>query len=264
MSTTDAEPVQIAVTGVTGRMGQTVLETAAQREDVDVAVAVSRSPVERVAGVPVDDAEALAGVLDADPVDVLVDFTGPSSAVEYAASAAAADVGVVTGTTGFDDADRERLRETAAQTPVLWATNFSRGVAALRRAVTAAVAAVPGYDVELTETHHNGKRDAPSGTATTLLEDIESARPDLEARVHGRSGHAPREPGEIGVHARRAGNVTGEHEVLLAGNDEALTLSHSAGDRAVFAAGALDAAVWLAGRPAGWYAFDDVLDGGAP
>jgi len=264
MTTADTEAVQIAVTGATGRMGQTVLETAAQRADIEVAVAVSRSPVERVAGVPVDDARSLDGLLDAEPVDVLVDFTGPSSALEYAASASSADVGVVTGTTGFDDTDRAQLRETAAQTPVLWATNFSRGVAALRRAVTAAVAAVPGYDVELTETHHNGKRDAPSGTATTLLEDIEAARPDLDERVHGRSGHAPRESGEIGVHARRAGNVTGEHEVLVAGNDEALSLSHSAGNRAVFAAGALDAAAWLAGQPAGWYAFDDVLDGGAP
>ena len=264
MTAADTAAVQIAVTGATGRMGQTVLETAAPRADVEVAVAVSRSSVEQVADVPVDDTGSLGGLLDAEPVDVLVDFTGPSSALEYASAAVSTGVGVVTGTTGFDDAERTHLREMATQTPVLWATNFSRGVAALRRAVTAAVAAVPGYDVELTETHHNGKRDAPSGTATTLLEDIEAARPDLEERVHGRAGHAPREPGEIGVHARRAGDVTGEHEVLLAGNDEALSLAHSAGDRAVFAAGALDAAAWLAGREPGWYAFDDVLDGGAP
>ena len=198
MTAADTAAVQIAVTGATGRMGRTVLETAAPRADVEVAVAVSRSSVEQVADVPVDDTGSLGGLLDAEPVDVLVDFTGPSSALEYASAAASAGVGVVTGTTGFDDAERTHLREMATQTPVLWATNFSRGVAALRRAVTAAVAAVPGYDVELTETHHNGKRDAPSGTATTLLEDIEAARPDLEERVHGRAGHAPREPGEIG------------------------------------------------------------------
>jgi 4-hydroxy-tetrahydrodipicolinate reductase len=171
MTAADTAAVQIAVTGATGRMGQTVLETAAPRADVEVAVAVSRSSVEQVADVPVDDTGSLGGLLDAEPVDVLVDFTGPSSALEYASAAASAGVGVVTGTTGFDDAERTHLREMATQTPVLWATNFSRGVAALRRAVTAAVAAVPGYDVELTETHHNGKRDAPSGTATTLLED---------------------------------------------------------------------------------------------
>lgn len=264
MTAARAETVQIAVTGATGRMGRTVIKTAEPRGDVDVAVAVSRSPVERVASVPVEDAGALDELLDPTRVDVLVDFTGPSSAIEYASTAASAGVAVVTGTTGFDDADRAHLRETATDIPVLWATNFSRGVAALRRAVTAAVAAVPGYDVEVTETHHNKKRDAPSGTATTLLEDIETARPDLTERVHGRSGEALREPGEIGVHARRAGDVTGEHEVLLAGNDETLSLAHSAGDRAVFAAGALDAAVWVAGREPGWYAFDDVLDGGAP
>jgi 4-hydroxy-tetrahydrodipicolinate reductase len=153
---------------------------------------------------------------------------------------------------------------------VLHATNFSRGVEALGAAVEGVVGALPGYDVELTETHHNRKRDAPSGTAGTLLDRIETARENGDGnadasngeagrRTYGREGIQPREAGEIGVHVRRAGDVRGEHEVLLAGNDEVLSFTHRAESRRVFAAGALDAAVWLAGREPGIYDFAEVL-----
>jgi 4-hydroxy-tetrahydrodipicolinate reductase len=110
------------------------------------------------------------------------------------------------------------------------------------------------------ETHHTGKRDAPSGTAKTVLEAVAEHR-DFET-VYGREGVQPREEGEgeVGVLVRRAGNVRGEHEVMLADNDEVLTLTHRAEDRAVFAEGALDAAVWLADRDPGWYTFGDVID----
>jgi 4-hydroxy-tetrahydrodipicolinate reductase len=168
----------------------------------------------------------------------------------------------VVGTTGFDDEQWAAIEAAAETVPVLVAANFSRGVQALRIAAEAAVETLPGYDVELTETHHSGKRDAPSGTANTLLDAIDET-PGASERVHGRHGEQPREPGEIGVHARRAGGIRGEHEVLLAGNDEVLTLGHRAESRRVFAAGALDAAVWLAGQRPGMYDFADALEGGA-
>ncbi len=259
----ETDTLQLAVTGAGGRMGREVIEAAADRDDIAVAVAVNRTPVDPVSGVAVDPAADLPGLLERRSPDVLVDFTGPASAVAYADTCADAGVPLVTGTTGFDEDQRERLRVASDAIPVLKASNFARGVAALRRAVREAAAALPGYDVELTETHHNGKRDAPSGTAKSILNDVESVRDDLDRRVHGREGDAPRESGEIGVHARRAGDVTGEHEVLLAGNRETLELTHRAGDRGVFAEGALDAADWLAGRESGWYAFGDVLDGDA-
>ncbi|VTT87582.1 4-hydroxy-tetrahydrodipicolinate reductase [Halorubrum sp. DM2] len=254
------DPLSVAVTGAGGRMGREVLAAAADREGVAVAFAVNRSPVEPVAGVAVEDADDLADLLASEEPDVLVDFTGPASAVAYAEACADAGVPLVTGTTGFADAQLDSLRAASDAVPVLKASNFARGVAALRRAVREAAAALPGYDVELTETHHNAKRDAPSGTAKSILDDVEDVREDLDERVHGREGDAPRSPGEVGVHARRAGDVTGEHEVLLAGNRETLELTHRAGDRGVFAEGALDAAAWLAGRDPGWYGFGDVLD----
>ena len=253
--------VRVAVTGATGRMGQEVISAAANRADLEVVLAVSRDPPAGIIeGVEVTHADDLPPLLADREPNVLVDFTAPDSSLDYVEAAADAGVASVVGTTGFDDDHEERLAAAANQVPVLVASNFSRGVAALRSAVQAALPQLPGYDVEVTETHHNGKRDAPSGTATTLLGDIEAIR-EAGERVHGREGDAPRSAGEIGVHARRAGNVTGEHEVLVAGNHEVLELTHRAGDRGVFAEGALDAAEWLAGREPGAYDFMAVLAG---
>ncbi|ELZ76540.1 4-hydroxy-tetrahydrodipicolinate reductase [Haloferax sp. Atlit-6N] len=251
--------VSLGVTGATGRMGGEVLAAAADRDDLSVAFAVSRSPGDEVEGVAVEDAADFADLLASRDPDVVVDFTGPGSCIEYASACAEAGVGFVTGTTGLSEGGFDALRESASEVPVLYASNFSRGIAALRRAVREAVPALDGYDIELTETHHNAKRDAPSGTALTILDDIDEARGE-SPRVHGREGEAPRSEGEVGVHARRAGDIAGEHEVLLAGNHESLSLTHRAGSRGVFAAGALDAAAWLSDRDAGWYDFTEVLE----
>ncbi|WP_115864996.1 4-hydroxy-tetrahydrodipicolinate reductase [Halorussus litoreus] len=260
--------VRVAITGATGQMGRAVLDAANGREDVTVAFAVARSAA---SGDRERDRDGKSGVRPASELDrllaerdpeALVDFTGPESSVEYVATAAEAGVASVVGTTGFDDEGERALRESAERAPVLKASNFGRGIQALLSAVESAVADLPGYDVEVTETHHERKRDAPSGTAKTILESIEDARAEnTTERVHGREGEAPRDPGEIGVHARRAGTITGEHEVLLAGNHEEIRLTHRAEDRGVFAEGALDAAVWLAGREPGWYDFADVVEG---
>ncbi|MFC7166517.1 4-hydroxy-tetrahydrodipicolinate reductase [Halospeciosus flavus] len=251
--------LRVGVTGAEGRMGREILQAAADR-DVDVAFAVNRSPGDtRVAGVEVEDAADFEELVGERDVDVVVDFTGPESSVRYAAACAATDVPIVVGTTGFDEADVSSLREAGEAVPILLGANFSRGVQALLDAVESAVGNLPSYDVEVTETHHNQKRDAPSGTAKVILDRIVETRDDEETEyVHGREGDQPREAGEIGVHARRAGDVTGEHEVLLAGNHEVLELTHRAGDRGVFAAGALDAAAWAANADAGFYRFEEV------
>jgi 4-hydroxy-tetrahydrodipicolinate reductase len=257
---------RVAITGASGRMGGELLAAAAADDAVEYVLAASRTPEAVTSGdapsapdAVVDEGD-LDDALEHHDVDVLVDFTVPDASVEYLRTAANNGVAVVVGTTGYDDAELETLESVAETVPFLRASNFSRGVAALRRAVRSAVEALPGYDVEVTETHHNGKRDAPSGTALTILDDIDEARGDAAERVHGREGDQPREGDEIGVHARRAGDVTGEHRVLLAGNEEVVELTHRAGSRGIFAAGALDAATWLVGRDPGRYDFDAVLD----
>jgi len=249
--------VTIAVNGAAGRMGRTVIETAADR-DLDVVVGFDVDEVDEVAGVPVvDAADAAEALTEYDP-DVVVDFTVPEATLVLTDACVEAGVGMVVGTTGFDDDGLAELDAASESVPVLKATNFSRGIQVLLRTVTEAVSALDGYDLELMETHHNQKVDAPSGTANTILETVQAER-DVEP-VYGREGHAPRDDDEIGVFARRAGDVRGEHELVLAGNDEVVSLSHRAEDRAVFAAGALDAAAWLAGKDAGRYEFGQVID----
>lgn len=251
---------RVAVTGASGVMGGQVLDVAGTDPAFDVVLAVSRSPetVDAPEAVAVASDKRLADRLaDADAV---VDFTAPAATRRYAAACAETATPLVTGTTGFDDEGLAALSTVAEETAVLRASNFSRGVMALRRAVREAVAALPGADVEVTETHHNRKRDAPSGTAVTLLDDVDEARGEAAERVHGREGEKPRSAGEVGVHARRAGGLAGEHEVLIADGSEAVTLTHRAESRATFAAGALDAAAWLAGRAPGTYEFSEVLD----
>jgi len=250
--------MRVAVTGATGRMGRAVVSAAEQR-DWTVEPAVSRREAE-VDGARVRNDDRFGALLAEHDPDAVVDFTLPGATVRYAEACADASVPLVTGTTGFDEGEFSRIEAASEEVAVLEAANFAKGVQALLRVVREAVGALPEYDVELTETHHNGKRDAPSGTAKTILDEMDDSREAALERVHGREGIAPREAGEVGVHVRRAGDVRGEHEVLLAGDDEVLTLTHRAESRGVFAAGALDAAEWLAGREAGWYDFGDVLD----
>ncbi|WP_276260128.1 4-hydroxy-tetrahydrodipicolinate reductase [Haloglomus litoreum] len=256
--------MRVVVTGATGRTGGEVAREVAERgHDL---VPVSREPSGTIAGADLRPAEDLPALLDeaaASGDAVLVDFTVPVASAEYLSAAAAAGVPAVVGTTGFNSEGTAALREAADSVPVLKASNFARGVQALLNVVREAATALPDYDVELTETHHNGKRDAPSGTANTLLDELDDAREDALDRTYGREGEDPREPGQVGVHVRRAGTVRGEHEVMFADNDEVLSLTHRAESRGVFAAGAVDAAEWLAGREAGWYEFGDVIgDGG--
>jgi 4-hydroxy-tetrahydrodipicolinate reductase len=252
--------VRVGVTGATGRMGREVLAAAAAAEAIDLVLGFSSSADgSTVEGADVVAADDIAAHLADRELDVLVDFTHPVATVDYAAACADTDTALVTGTTGFSDDQLDALREASESIPVLVAANFSRGVTVLTALVREAAAALSDYDIELVEAHHNGKRDAPSGTANTLLDAVDEARGE-SPRVHGREGEAPRSEGEIGVHAVRAGNVTGLHELWLAGGQEELRLSHRAESRGVFAEGALDAAHWLAGRDAGWYEFAEILE----
>ena len=246
--------MNVVVVGATGRTGSEIVAEASGRGHDVVGVATASDTVEDVRVYPNDDLPELL-----DDADAVVDFTVPEATREYAGVVAEAGVPYIVGTTGFEESGIEALRAASESTAVLKASNFARGVQALLRVVEAGTEALPDYDVELTETHHNGKRDAPSGTANTILNVVDSAREAELKRTHGREGEHPREESAVGVHVRRAGTIRGEHELMLAGNDEVLTLTHRAESRRVFAAGAVDAAEWRADREPGWYEFGDVL-----
>jgi len=197
---------------------------------------------------------------------VVVDFSSADGARVAAAVCAAKGAALVTGSTGLSEADGTLLREAARKVAVLRASNFSLGIAALRVALRAAVAAVPAsWDVEIVERHHRLKKDSPSGTALTLAADVRAARGGSEQAIrNGRSGLVgPRPSAELGLHAVRGGTWVGDHQVLLAGDGEWLELRHVAQDRGAFAQGALAAARFLVTAVPGEYTLEDVLGGAA-
>jgi 4-hydroxy-tetrahydrodipicolinate reductase len=195
--------------------------------------------------------------------DVAIDFTAPVVTERHAQACAAGGHGLVVGTTGLGAAQLEALQVAARRIPVLYARNMSLGVTVLTELVRQAVTLLgPGFDVEITEAHHRQKKDSPSGTALQLGEAAAAARGRklTEVAVYTRSGLADaRAEGAIGFASVRGGAIVGDHTVLLAGAEELLELTHRATDRALFARGALRAASWLMGRPAGLYSLRDVL-----
>ena len=250
--------MRIAVTGATGQMGTNVLKSARDRE-IEIGLAVDRKEVEN-RGVKVQSDENFEQLLREKPVDVIVDFTVPEATMKYLEAAKETSTPIVIGTTGFSDEQEESIESAGDEIPVLWASNFSPSINVMRELVREAAAKLEDYDIEVTETHHNRKRDAPSGTANTFLEEIREARGDFE-EVHGREGKAPRTEDEVGVHAKRAGDIKGTHEVLMAGEEEVLKIKHRSESREVFSSGALKAAEWLQNQKPGFYSFSEVLEG---
>jgi 4-hydroxy-tetrahydrodipicolinate reductase len=235
-----ATPTRLLIHGASGRMGQALLRLAGEAPDTfDVVAAVSRKPAQRVVdGIPQFAAAELAGV---PPFDVAIDFSLPGAFDAVLALCVARGAALVSGTTGLEDAQRAALAVAAERIPVLWASNFSLGVAVLHELVERAARALPGWDCDIVETHHARKLDAPSGTALTLGGAAEAG------------GAGPR------YASIRAGDVVGEHVVQFTGAGERIELVHRAGNRDIFARGALHAATWLAGRPPGAYRMPDLL-----
>ena len=173
---------------------------------------------------------------------------------------------LVSGTTGYSDEQLAVLRELGSIAPVVWSGNYSIGIAALRHLVAQATRELPGFDIEIVETHHNQKADAPSGTATMLLDEVRAAKAELGAGsvkpVYGREGLCgARDTQEVGIHALRGGTVAGVHTVSFFGPSEEVSLTHRAESREIFVNGALAAAQKLVVRDKGFYTFDEVMFG---
>ncbi|WP_298915527.1 4-hydroxy-tetrahydrodipicolinate reductase [uncultured Roseobacter sp.] len=261
----------IVVTGVSGRMGQMLVETIAASEQAHLIGAVERPGHAWVGcdlgtamgaaetGVTVTDdiAQALQGA------DVAIDFTAPIATIAVARAAAKAGVAHVIGTTGMTADEIEQLSGPAGQTVIVRAGNMSLGVNLLVQLTKRVAAALDDdYDIEIIEAHHNQKVDAPSGTALMLGEAAAEGRgvalEDVSDRARdGITG--ARNRGEIGFAAIRGGDIIGEHDVLFAAAGERITLRHVASDRSVFARGALKAALWAIDKDPGHYDMLDVL-----
>ena len=255
---------RICVLGPSGRMGHALLEAAAGRDDLRVTSAVQRLDAQGL-GAPVAGGVLATADVDAglDACDVYIDFTSPAATRAVAAAAARHRRAAVIGTTGLGPADEALLDQLAQVAPIVVAANFSLGVNLLLGLVQQAARALgPTWDAEVVEAHHRAKRDAPSGTALLIARAIAAGHGvDYDAvKRHTRDGDVgPRPRGEIGVSSIRGGDVIGEHTAYFFGAAERIEISHRATSRAIFATGALRAAVWAVGQPPGRYDMLDVL-----
>lgn len=190
--------------------------------------------------------------------DAIIDFSHHDGTKELLDFATANKKPLVLATTGQTDEEREMIAAASKEIPLFFASNYSMGVALLVELAKKAATAFPEADIEIVETHHNRKVDAPSGTALTLAEEISKARGGAKITT-GRSGQGARQAGEIGVQAVRRGNIVGIHDVILSTNNQTITLSHEAHSRALFAEGALSAVAWLVDKKPGIYDMKDII-----
>jgi 4-hydroxy-tetrahydrodipicolinate reductase len=232
---TDEQPIRISLFAPNGRMGRAI------------ATAVADDP---------------GFEIDSDHGDVIVDFSAPSALQASLDRALAAAVPILVGTTGLDDFASRRISAAAKDIAVLRAANTSLGVALLSDLVERAASVLgPEWDIEILEMHHRQKTDAPSGTALALGDAAARGRGTNLKAERGRNGtNLKREEGAIGFASLRGGTVAGDHDVIFAGPEERLILSHRAENRMIFARGALAAAKFLVGKPAGIYSMRDVID----
>ncbi len=241
--------VKIAIQGVNGRMGRVLAGLVSARDDCVVAAGIDISPAVDAA-FPVY--AQLADVKE--DVDVLVDFSLPAATRAALAECGRRGLPCVVCTTGLSEDDKALLAKTAERAAVFYSANMSLGVNVLTELVKRAAAVLPGFDIEIVERHHHNKLDAPSGTALALADAANAARGGQMEYVYDR--HAVKQKrgaDELGISAVRGGSIVGEHDVIFAGPDEVLTLSHTAYSRDIFANGAIAAALYVAGKPAGLY-----------
>ncbi|MGH6609662.1 MAG: 4-hydroxy-tetrahydrodipicolinate reductase [Burkholderiaceae bacterium] len=261
--------MKLAIAGASGRMGRMLIEAALARPDAKIVAAFDQadSPsigrdcgefLGRSTGVDVStDMSALNNA------DVLIDFTRPEATAKHLRACVAARVNIVIGTTGFNDAGKRAIRAASKKIAVVFSPNMGVGVNAMFKLLDVAARILnDGYDVEIIETHHKHKVDAPSGTALKMGEVIAEARGDKFAKVatYAREGNVgERKAGTIGFASVRGGDVIGDHTVLFAGIGERIEITHKASNRMTYAIGSMRAARFLIGRRSGLYDMFDVL-----
>ena len=243
--------MKIILSGIKGAMGQNVIRCASGKAEIV-------GGVDTVA----DGTEVIPTVTSfqdsTTDADVIIDFSHHSATKNLLDFAVKSGLPVVLATTGQTPEELDMIKNASSRIPIFFAANYSVGVATLIKVAKLTAAALPDAQIEIVETHHNRKIDAPSGTALAIANALTQVRPDSNI-VCGRSGYGKREPNDIGINSVRIGNIVGIHEVIIGTNTQTITLKHEAHDRAVFADGAIDAAKFIIGKPAGLYDMDSLL-----
>lgn len=259
------QPVALVIHGAAGRMGQALLRLAHERADVEVVAAIVRNGSDHdghslpaSGGSPQQSLRYSSTHPSELHADVIIDFAGAAAFDATLQLALDRRVALVSGSTGLSSSQYEALQRAGREIPVLWASNFSLGVAMLARLVAQAAQRLPEWDCEILEMHHRYKLDAPSGTALTLGRAVDAARVNADSTIPTDRDGA-RIQGSTGYAVVRGGDVVGEHSVMFLGDGERLELVHRATDRDIFARGALAAAAWIARQPPGVHTIDAVI-----
>jgi len=249
--------VNVVICGASGRMGQTLGRMVHESDDLELVGGINLKS-SSFFGAEIVEAKDADALLKRTKADVVIDFTIASAVVGNVQVAARNNCALIVGTTGISPAQRAEMEKAIlGHVPAVITTNFSIGVAIFQQLVRESARLLKDYDIELIEAHHRNKKDAPSGTAKTLLQIIEEEAGTRE-KLSGREGMTERK-NEIGVHVIRGGDIVGDHKVMYSKNFETIELSHRAYDRSVFASGALRAARWVVGKKPGIYDMNDVL-----
>lgn len=248
--------IDIIIQGINGRMGHTLCELIGERQDCRVVGGVDITP--KSGAVPVAASLEELNI----HADALIDFSNPAATKNALRFCEKNGLPCVVCTTGLDEEARQLVHTASQSIAVFQSANMSMGINLLAQlAQKAATALGIGYDIEIIEKHHHNKLDAPSGTALLLADKINQVAAEPYKYVYDRHNlRQKRGPHEIGLHAVRGGSIVGEHEIMFCGPDEVITLSHSAGSRTVFANGAVNAAVFLAGKAPGLYTMQDLMN----
>jgi 4-hydroxy-tetrahydrodipicolinate reductase len=249
----------VVVCGALGRMGTTIGRMVNEAIDLDLVGGVDVRPGSFF-GVEITGSSDIDQFLAKKKPDILIDFTIANAAVNNVKAGAKVGAALIVGTTGFTPDQRiEMAKAIEGHVPAVISSNFSIGVNIFWQLIREAAPLLRDYDIEVLEAHHRYKKDAPSGTAKTILQILDDSIGERN-KQYGREGMKEREKSEIGVHVIRGGDIVGDHSVMFSGNFETITLSHRAYDRSVFAQGVIRAARWVNGKEPGIYGMSDVLD----
>ena len=249
--------IKVILSGCGGRMGKAV--AAAVGNEVRIVAGVDVN----AASIDASDFPIYESITEfSDKADVIVDFSHHSALPSLLDYAKATKTPVVVATTGHTDEELALMREAASEVAIFHSGNFSIGInLIINLAKQAARTLGADFDIEIIEKHHNKKLDAPSGTALMIANAVADEREESEYIYDRHSVRKARDPKEIGIHSVRGGSIVGEHEVIFAGANEVVSISHSAASREIFANGALRAAIYLAGKSAGLYSMTDLIEG---
>ena len=246
--------LRVIISGYSGSMGKVLTKCANEDSELEIVCGSSKDDLD----VPFKTYHKMSEVEES--ADVIIDFSHHSTIDDTLSYAIKTKTPLVIATTGFNDEELEKIKESSNIIPIFHSSNMSLGVNVLIKLVKEAAKALNGFDIEIIEKHHNKKLDAPSGTAVMIANGVKEVLPDSEY-IYGRHGRSDkRSSNEIGIHAIRGGTIVGEHTTIFAGHDEVVEIKHSAQSKDIFAKGAIAAAKFLVKQEAGYYNMNNMLN----